>query len=1272
MYHSAEMLNCILLCLLSLTTYGMGQSDCNTESGNVSQLLMGLEDDSVIELDSGCHLLTSYVPVRDYSNITLRGSGSNDTVLTCLHETGLVFLNISNLQIENIIIENCSISNDDLTSALANVNETIHLFYSADGIQVSVLMAGINNLRMTYVTIRNNSGIGLLAINIMNESSISNVVFGNNAPDECIVSNSRYSNRDEVAGGMFLLYSDYRNKEVDVQPSLSISESLFHDNMYCSLLGGIPLVFTISPAFEDFGFTYGSGAGLGLALSQFNYSVNIMVERTSFERNFGLIGALQIQQFQGSCGSKVLFDDCLFEDNGFMEGILSNFSSYYVGAASMILNIPRDHRIIRETFTHNMFQFKSTQFLNNRAYICAGMYLAGLNSPVAENELIIDDCIFRNNMASLSSAFYAYEYKFNGLEPGTNVIINNIIAENNSNPYPGLTQLKSTIITFSMNISISGNSTFQRNQASPLVAVRSSLNLVGNILFEGNTGISGGAILIYSGSYLVLFNNTRVSFINNKVTGFGGAIHLLNTETDFGQVCALLFNGVDLYCNLFDLGCINIATLNIQIIFDGNMAQLGNDIYGDIINNCSWLLYLQSSYKSLTGYEILRYISDDQNNNFMFKIQYSDRAINTDALYLNVLSSEGSSSDNRIKLFPGQMVLINISAEDRYFHSVPLAITSNTLSGSEPSRSQLGLSGYWFLSGTGQTDLTQLSVYGNQSNVSVFITDVAATASTILYFELEDCPYGLIYDSEECVCSPDLLNARDFDTFRCDAASGNITVPQFFWLGRTPVDNYTLHECVFDYCQNDITTVTFNGEDNIDSQCADNRGGILCGKCLDGYSAVFGSNRCRECKTDARILGLIIGFLVAGIMLVLAIGFLNFTVTEGYLNIVIFYANIVQLSIPILSQYISYDAASVFIFISWINFQPGVDTCLFDGMDALTREGFYLFFPFYIFLLMFIIIYLARHSKKITSLGLQATRGFATLLLLCYSSVERTCFIILSAVTITRNGKSYVGWYVDPNIEYGSGVHGFMVFVAIALLVFYIIPFTIILICPPRLMNKTRCGRRITLKFKPILDAFYNPFQEKYTFWIGFRCAIRVFPLGMAGYLSYPDNVFGITVFVGVFLFLHEVIRPYASERHNKLETFFLVNLLLIALGLFYYPQKREYFNDYSSAVYITLLVLLAYGGILYIGLIHIDILFPKLLPSIKLKLKKSCQCRCCSCCSCCCHEDQFESDEHKRNTIFIDSSEVPPPPPATVGVSELREPLLEYGTAELKVIKKI
>lgn len=181
-------------------------------------------------------------------------------------------------------------------------------------------------------------------------------------------------------------------------------------------------------------------------------------------------------------------------------------------------------------------------------------------------------------MAGLSSAFYASEYKLNGLEPGINIIISNIIVENNNNnnhPFTEFRQHQSTILTFSMNVTISGNSTFQGNKASPLVAVSSVLNLFGDVLFEGNRGASGGAILIYSGSFLVFFNNTRVRFIKNQVTGFGGAIHLIETESNFGQACVLLFNGVDLYCNLLGWSVLTLLNLIYKFILRGTQLSLG-------------------------------------------------------------------------------------------------------------------------------------------------------------------------------------------------------------------------------------------------------------------------------------------------------------------------------------------------------------------------------------------------------------------------------------------------------------------------------------------------------------------------------------------------------------------------------------------------------------------------------------------------------------------------------------------------------------------------
>ena len=79
----------------------------------------------------------------------------------------------------------------------------------------------------------------------------------------------------------------------------------------------------------------------------------------------------------------------------------------------------------------------------------------------------------------------------------------------------------------------------------------------------------------------------------------------------------------------------------------------------------------------------------------------------------------------------------------------------------------------------------------------------------------------------------------------------------------------------------------------------------LCGKCAGELSILFGSIKCLTCPTDAGIFGFFLLFLLMGIVLVVAIAFLTFIVTERYLNGVIFYSNIISFFIPTLVPFIS-------------------------------------------------------------------------------------------------------------------------------------------------------------------------------------------------------------------------------------------------------------------------------------------------------------------------------------------------------------------------------
>ena len=99
----------------------------------------------------------------------------------------------------------------------------------------------------------------------------------------------------------------------------------------------------------------------------------------------------------------------------------------------------------------------------------------------------------------------------------------------------------------------------------------------------------------------------------------------------------------------------------------------------------------------------------------------------------------------------------------------------------------------------------------------------------------------------------------------------------------------------FDYCKpQDIVIATTNTTFNQDEQCAFNRKGILCGECKENLSLTLGSSQCVPCSNVYLLL--LLAFAVAGVVLVVLIAVCNLTVTEGTINGLVFYANIIQIN----------------------------------------------------------------------------------------------------------------------------------------------------------------------------------------------------------------------------------------------------------------------------------------------------------------------------------------------------------------------------------------
>ena len=132
---------------------------------------------------------------------------------------------------------------------------------------------------------------------------------------------------------------------------------------------------------------------------------------------------------------------------------------------------------------------------------------------------------------------------------------------------------------------------------------------------------------------------------------------------------------------------------------------------------------------------------------------------------------------------------------------------------------------------------------------------------------------------------------------------------------------------------------------------------------------------------------------------------LNLTVTEGSINGLIFYANVISMS-----QY--FDTSSKFYtFIAWLNLDLGIDTCFYGGMDAYAETWLQFAFPLYLWL---IIAWGTQNAVKV----------LATLLLLSYTKLQQILVTIFSFSTLRYpSGAVQYVWLYNANVHYLKGKH---------------------------------------------------------------------------------------------------------------------------------------------------------------------------------------------------------------------------------------------------------
>ena len=182
------------------------------------------------------------------------------------------------------------------------------------------------------------------------------------------------------------------------------------------------------------------------------------------------------------------------------------------------------------------------------------------------------------------------------------------------------------------------------------------------------------------------------------------------------------------------------------------------------------------------------------------------------------------------------------------------------------------------------------------------------------------CPPGFSLSKDppfRCDCNQLM---KQLQGVKCHIQDQIISRSGLVWISTDDNETVTASNCPYNYCIREGINVTL---EDPDSQCNFNHSGTLCGGCQPGLSLALGTNQCLHCSNTH--LALLLPFALTGAVLVCFIIVIDLTISQGTLNGLVFYANVVKAN-----EYILYKEKQtnpLAVLIAWLNIDLGIETC---------------------------------------------------------------------------------------------------------------------------------------------------------------------------------------------------------------------------------------------------------------------------------------------------------------------------------------------------------
>lgn len=1168
---------------LSVHAYiGKDLPDCITANGDSCKTLtyviqqlnsLGIDNNVSIAI-----LATNKLPVavhqfENISNLELVGLGRRRYSRDCVNRTlqsGFIFSNVTNLRIKKLYVHECGIMMHNHSVVMRILNS--------------------QNVIIEESTFSHSRETALLLNNTFGNVSIINTCFYKNRLFRTENQHGSYS------GGMEIVFS-----ESGMTSKYNITACQFQNN-------------TAPRDFQSYSTTLrrdsewrgqSTGGGLGV-LFQGNSSGNsIILNNCTFFGNRAKWGGGMHVLFQGSATGNRL------EVNG--SRYISNNGEK--GGGGVCIRYFKSDSAQNEWGLYNELLFHSVNFTSNVGDFGAGTAILGTYSRLpSTSRIAFQSCLWNYNMADYGPAMNIGPALFERLEDGhlpspefdNCSFIENALKSRNANDHSldSFIQLSGIFIITKYQVHFGGETKFIRNSDSALYMNSGKIIFQhgSEVLFAGNSASRGAAIAAYGYSSIILNRDSHINFTKNYAEELGAGIYYQTFDQhDFrnGRECFLKLNETD-------------SGDNVSISFEDNKADIaGTSVFASTLFPCFFSNSHDLSNEKFLTTDVLDFVGN---------IQYDSPLNNNET----VIATSGRRFSNFESLTPlslvtpGKTVEIPLQLSDEFGQSIvstmPLLVTF--LDNNVTADRKYVLRGRLRLFGKPQTSdiLRLILVQPRKVILTIPVT-------------LQNCPPGyFLGEDDACKCSSYDADKSYFGLVRCDIDSFKTYLLRGFWVGYIPPDvqepqNLYTALCPLTFCRLNTMAMYMNElpstSNNLsESVCGSNRQGILCGRCLDGFSPFFHSEGFSCGSNDYCSVGFlfyVLSELLPIVILFTIVIIMDFSFTSGTVNGFILFSQLLDtLSIDLRAQNQHAYRSVIFVrfFYGIFNFEyfstDMLSFCLFKGatvIDLLAFKYITVLFALALVVVLILIMNYVKCSRIEETLNirerLSVTNGLSAFLVICYLQCTKTSFYIITPVILrTQGGVPGDTMTLFGGLPYFIGRHRFYTVVAVFVIITVVAVPPLVLTLYPLLLQILAlcklsehwlvCKLLKCLQINrliPLIDSFQGCYKDKFRFFAGLYFLYRVIILTAYSITRSTSQFYVISQFLLlVFLGVHAVIQPYKKRAHNMIDSCIFLNLVVInACSIFlnvYTVQSRENQfagNDSVVSLFVTVQITLVY-----------------------------------------------------------------------------------------------